>query len=524
MSYFKYIYLFGFLPIILIIYNLIPNKGRKYFLLFVNLAFYYFIGHKLIIYLLLTILSVYLSGRLMTKYDGQEEELLKKLKDKKLVNAKIKKKRKLVLVLCILLNVGFLFAFKYLNFFSINANLLFKALHINMTISVPKILAPIGISFYTLSALSYVIDIYNRKIEASKNIVKVALFVSFFTQIIEGPFTRFSDTADDLYEAKRTSYEGLCSGYERILYGLFKKKVIADRANIIVDMMFTNYANYSGASVFLGVIGYVIVLYMEFSGTMDVVLGTGELFGVKLPENFRQPFFSKNISEFWTRWHISLGAWFRDYIYYPLSLSKPLKKLTIKARKVLGNHYGPLISGSIALLAVWFLNGLWHGAGYTFLFFGMYHFVLIVIGNFMTPLIVKVCEKLHINRENIFYRILQSIKLTFFVIIGELFFRANTMKDGIAMFTRIFTKFNLKETNFLGLGLDIYDYIVLFISIAFIFVIGLLKEKGMDVRKELNSKKTWIKWSILYILILAIVIFGAYGPGYVPVDPIYADF
>ena len=523
MSYLTYKYLFGILPFLLIVYNLLP-KGRKYFLLLANILFYLYIGKKLIIFLLLTILSVYLSGRLMNKYNGQSDELLKKYKDKKIVSAKIKKKRKIVLLLCILFNVGFLFAFKYLNFFTVNLNLLFEILHINTTIVAPKLLAPIGISFYTLTALSYVIDVYNNKIEASNNIVKVALFVSFFTQIIEGPFTRFSETADSLFEGKRTSYKSLCFGYERIIYGLFKKKVIADRANIVVDMIFNNYANYSGASVLMGVIGYVIVLYMEFSGTMDVVMGTGELFGVKLPENFRQPFFSKNISEFWTRWHISLGAWFRDYIYYPLSLSKPLKKLTIKARKVVGNHYGPLISGSIALFAVWFLNGLWHGAGYTFLFFGMYHFVLIVLGNFASPLIIKICEKLHINRENIVYRIIQSLKLTFLVIIGELFFRANTMTDAFAMFTRIFSKFNLKGTNFLGLGLDIYDYIVLFISLIFIFIIGLLKEKGVDVREKLDGKKTWAKWAILYIFILAIIIFGAYGPGYVPVDPIYADF
>ncbi len=524
MSYFKYIYLFGFLPIILIIYNLIPNKGRKYFLLFVNLAFYYFIGHKLIIYLLLTILSVYLSGRLMTKYDGQEEELLKKLKDKKLVNAKIKKKRKLVLLLCILFNVGFLFSFKYLNFFSINANLLFKALHINMTISVPKILAPIGISFYTLSALSYVIDIYNRKIEASKNIVKVALFVSFFTQIIEGPFTRFSDTADDLYEAKRTSYEGLCSGYERILYGLFKKKVIADRANILVDMMFTNYANYSGASVFLGVIGYVIVLYMEFSGTMDVVLGTGELFGVKLPENFRQPFFSKNITDFWSRWHISLGHWFKDFIFYPVSLSKPLKKLNTKIREHVKGRLGPLVCGGIALFCVWSLNGLWHGAGWTFIFYGMYHFTLILLGNIFEPIIASICTKLKINRENKFYVYLRIFKTWIFIFLGELFFRAPTMKVGIGMTKRIFSFKGLQSHELLNLGLDLKDYTILFIAIIILFVIGILREKNINIREEISKKHIVIRWLIYYILIFSIIIFGAYGKGYIPVDPIYADF
>ena len=154
----------------------------------------------------------------------------------------------------------------------------------------------------------------------------------------------------------------------------------------------------------------------------------------------------------------------------------------------------------------------------------MYHFVLIATGNFMNPIIIKICNYLHINRENIFYRVFQSIKLTCLVIIGELFFRANTLKDAFAMFSRIFTKFNLTNTNFLEIGLDVYDYVILLLSLLFLFVIGLMKEKGINVREKLNSKKTWIKWTILYLFILIIIIFGAYGPGYVPVDPIYADF
>ncbi len=523
MSYFTSYYLFIALPIILILYNLIP-KGRKYFLLFVNLAFYYFMGEKLIIYLLLTVLSVYLSGILMNKIEGQKESLSKTIDDKKLVSKKIKRRKKLVLLACLLINVGFLVYFKYLKFFSLNFNLLMKAFGSNYQMIIPKIIAPIGISFYTLMAISYLLDVYNNKIEGSKSFVKVALYLTFFTQIIEGPMARFSDTADSLYEARRTTYKDLCFGYQRILYGFFKKKVIADRINILVDCIFTNYSQYNGASVFLGVVGYVILLYMEFSGTMDIVLGTGELFGVSIPENFRQPFFAKNISEFWTRWHISLGAWFRDYIYYPLSLSKPLKKLTVKMRKFLGNHYGPLISGSIALLVVWFLNGLWHGAGYTFLFFGMYHFFFIVLGNFMGPVVIKVCEKLHINRENIVYRVLQSVKMSFFVVIGELFFRANTMKDAFAMFNKIFTKFKFRNPELLSLGLDVQDYIILIIALIFVFIMSLLKEKGINVREKLSTKKVWVRWAILYAVILAVIIFGAYGPGYIPVDPIYADF
>ena len=266
---------------------------------------------------------------------------------------------------------------------------------------------------------------------------------------------------------------------------------------------------------------------MEFSGTMDVVIGTGEIFGVNIPENFKQPFFSKNITEFWSRWHLSLGHWFKDYIFYPVSLSKPLKKITNSLRKRFGAHYGSLISGAIAFFCVWFLNGLWHGAGYPFLFFGMYHFFMILMGNIFEPTIIKICKKLHIERKNIFYRIFQSVKMTILVFIGELFFRAPTMKVAFAMLNRIFTKVSIssiKHGEILTLGLDIKDYIVLIISIIFIFVIGLLKEKGHNIREEVSNKNIFIRWILYYAFILIIIVFGAYGIGYVPVDPIYADF
>ena len=524
MSYLKATFLFAILPAIIVIYNIVPKK-RQYVLLLANLAFYFLLGKFRLIYLLVSIVLVYFSARIMDKYESEKEKLLKKKDaDKKLINNSIKKKKKLILVLCILSNVALLIVFKYLGFFTLNINLLFDLFNINYELKVMKFIAPVGISFYTLSALSYVIDVYNCKIKSTKSIAKVALFLSFFPQIMEGPITRFSDTADDLFAGKKVSYENLALGYQRIMYGFFKKKLIADRLNTLVNTVFSNYASYNGFTIFMGAVGYTVMLYMEFSGTMDVVVGTGQIFGINVPENFRQPFFSKNISEFWTRWHISLGAWFKDYIYYPISLSKPLKKLTLKLRKGLGNHYGPLVSGSIALFVVWFLNGLWHGAGYTFLFFGMYHFVMIVGGNFLGPLFVKLCSLLHINRENIVYRVLQSVKMTLFVFIGEMFFRADTVTQGIEMFKGIVTRFKFSGSELLNLGLDIYDYIVIIAAIIFVFIISLLKEKGVDVRERLNKKKTFIKWAILYAFILSIFIFGAYGPGYEPVDPIYADF
>ncbi len=526
MSYFSLYFTFLFLPIVILIYNLVPRKIRRYILLIANVVFYYIISGKLIVFFVVSILSIYGGGLLLDYIDKcKEKALTAEGIDKKQIKLKYKRIQRIVLIITILFNLSFLFFFKYLTFFSINANRLLRKLRFHHRFKIIKHLAPIGISFYTLSAMSYLFDIYNGKIKADHNIIRFSLFLSFFPTIVEGPIVRYTDTAESLYAGTKPTYDGFCQGYVRILYGYFKKIIIADRLNILVKIIFNNYLQYSGLSIVGGIISYTILLYMEFSGTMDVVIGAASIFGVKVPENFKQPFFAKTIQEFWMRWHISLGLWFKDYIFYPVSLSKPIKKLTSKSRKVFGNHYGALITGLIALFMVWSLNGLWHGAGYTFLFYGMYHFVLISLGSLFQPLIIKICTKLKINRENWLYKTLQNIKLIILVLIGEMFFRAPTVTAGFQMLKRIFTNFlTFKSKEFFSLGLDIKDYIIVLIALIVVLVISILKEKGYEVRELIKKQNIFVRWSIYYLLILAIIIFGAYGPGYVPVDPIYADF
>lgn len=526
MTYFNLTYVFLYLPLVIILYNLTPKRLRFIVLLLANITFFMILSKHLIIYLILSIFSVYLCGLELSRIDSYKEKALESAtEDKKVIKQKFKNKKKIVLIFCILFNLSFLFFFKYMNFFKLNTNLILDLFNINFDFQIIKYIAPIGISFYTLSALAYILDIYNGKIEADKNFFKVALYLSFFPQIMEGPIVRYSETSESLYEGKSVTYESICNGYIRIFYGFFKKMIIADRLNIVVKLIFNNYTNYSGVAILLGVISYTVMLYMEFSGTMDVILGTGDIFNTKIPENFRQPFFAKNISEFWSRWHISLGAWFKDYIFYPVSLSRPMKKLTVTARKKLGNHFGPLISGAVALISVWLLNGLWHGAGWTFIFYGIYMFTLILLGNIFEPLVKKICAFLHINRENIFYRVLQSIKMTLLVFIGELFFRAPTLKIGFGMLKKIFTNFKLNSNNeLLNLGLDYADYFIIIVGIIVVFIISLLKEKKINIRESISKKNVTVRWIIYISLILAIIVFGAYGPGYIPVDPIYADF
>lgn len=528
MSYFHPVFALVFLPILVLIYNLIPKKFRPLLLLIASFGFFFVVSKKLIVFLMLSILSIYFIALFLNKLDNKRDSLLQDENiDKKSIKAKYKKYKKVILFLGIIFNVSFLFIFKYLGFFSSSANTLLNIFNINYQFKIMKFIAPIGISFYTLQALSYIIDVYNEKIEADKNFFRVALFLSFFPQIMEGPIARYSDTAKALYETSRVTYYNFCLGFQRIFYGFLKKYIIADRLNVVVKTIFESYTSYSGIPIILGIISYTVMLYMEFSGTMDVVIGCGEIFNVKIPENFRQPFFAKNISEFWTRWHISLGTWFKDYIFYPISLSKPMKKLTIRMRKILGNHWGALVSGSVALFTVWALNGLWHGAGWTFLFFGLYQFILILMGSIFEPLVQKICNFLKINRQNFFYRIFQSVKMTIFVFIGELFFRAPTLGVAFGMLKRLVTNFNIHAvTNgeLLKLGLDVYDYLILVVFLIVVFVISILKEKNINIREEVSKKNIFIRWTIYYALILSIILFGAYGSGYIPVDPIYADF
>lgn len=517
-NFYNYLFL---LP--LMFYNLFSKKARPVFLLIISFLFFYVLSSKLIVCLFITILSVYLGSIRISKIEDEKKKALENADDRKLVKEEYKKRKKHVLVIIVLINVLFLFLFKYLKFFTANTNDILKLFHINYQFKLFKIIAPIGISFYTLQALSYIFDVYNGKIEAEKNILKVALFVSFFPQIMEGPIARYTDTSE-LYEGKKITYANFIYGLEKIGYGLFKKIVIADRLNMLVEEVFKNYTLYNGLTVFIGAIGYTIMLYMEFSSSIDIVIGIGEMLDIKIPENFRQPFFSKDISEFWTRWHITLGAWLRDYIYYPVSLSKKMRNLTSKMRNKLGNHFGPLISSIMALFVVWLLNGLWHGAGWTFILFGMYHFVLISCGKLFEPLVIKICNLLKINRENIFYRIFQSIKVFILVVFGEMIFRADSISAVKCMTNKIFTNFSLNIKEIAHLKLDACDYIVVLIGLIIVFIVGVLKEKNINIREKINKQNTFIKWVIFYILIFTIFIFGAYGAGYEPISPIYADF
>jgi len=529
MTYTDSAFLFLLFPMALVMYNILPKKCRGTILLLFSYAFFFIISRKLIVYIFASTFIIWLYSfivkKIQKKRDGELEGCKKE--DKKTIKEKYKKKQKIFLIIAILINLGLLVVLKYSGFIGNNINILLRNFDIHHRIRPWHLALPIGISFYTLQTISYVTDVHKGVVKPDTNIGRLALFLAFFPQIMEGPICRYSETAEKLWNGERTTYEGLTFGLQRVVFGLAKKMIIADRLDILVNEIFSNYSGLDGGMVAVGMILYTWQLYMDFSGVMDIAIGIGQVFNVKMPENFKQPFFSKSISDFWTRWHITLGAWMRDYIYYPVSMSNISKKMTTKLRKKIGNYYGPLITSTVALFLVWLANGFWHGSAWSFIFYGMYHFTLIMLGRLFDPLSKKILGKLHIDAKKCWYKVFQTIRTIILVFIGELFFRANGLKAGFEMFKIMITKFSFKaiaDGELLNLGLDSKDLIIVLIFTILMIIVSILKEKGFNIRELIANRNIALRWTIYIVLILSVIIFGAYGVGYVPVDPMYANY
>lgn len=528
-SYCSLLYLGIFLPAVVLCYAVLPQRHRWKVLLAASYVFFWMVSGKLIVFLLVSSFSLHHFGLWLSAVQDERNRMLAAADkaERKAIKATFQRRLRRILLFALLLHIGTLLTLKYAAFFSVNLNRLLDALRLPLSLPIPAFVLPIGISFYTLQAAAYLIDVYRGAIRADRNLGRLMLFLGFFPQIMEGPICRYGQTALPLWEGRPLTWHNLTFGMQRISFGMMKKIVIADRLNILIKNVFSTPTAFDGGVTALAMVCYTCQLYMEFSGTMDVVIGSAEIFGLRLPENFRQPFFSTSIQEFWMRWHITLGAWFKDYIFYPLSMSGPLKKLTSAARRRLGSHFGPLLAGSFALLAVWLCNGLWHGAGWQYIFFGLYHFALILCGSLAAPLSRRVADTLHINRDTIPYRVFCIVRTALLVCVGELFFRAEGLRAGLSMFRRMITDFSLRSFTdgaFLGLGMDGHDFFITAVAVLLVFAVGALRERGIPIRETIARQHIAIRWSVYYAAILFVVIFGAYGVGYVPVDPIYAAF
>lgn len=509
MGYNELPYLALFLPAALAAYQLTPSAYRKYVLLVFSWLYFFLCSHLLLIYLVGVSLAVYLLGRAMGRTDRRSF------------------RRKLFCGAGIAALFGGLLYVKYTNFFIRILNGIGSRSGLWGGIPAKKILVPVGISFFTLEAVSYLLEVCWGRAEAERDFCRVALFLGFFPQTLEGPIARYQDTAMQLTKGEGIRLENLRDGAVRIFWGLFKKMLVADRLNTAVGTIFNNYTQYHGAMTAISGVLYALQLYMEFSGVMDIVNGSAQMFGITLPENFRQPFFSQTAAEFWRRWHITLGVWCKTYLFYPVTTSGLTMRWNRYARKKWGKYAARIGISALALTPVWLFNGLWHGPQWNYIFYGIYYLVILLLGEILAPARQAFYAATGFHEDSAFWKLFRILRTWVIIFIGEMFFRANGLRAGLFMFRSMFREFRLRslwDGSLLALGLDRWDYAVIVLGTAAVFVYDLLKEKNRPLWEIISTKKTPVRWTFAYCLIFAVIIFGAYGSGYQKVDLIYAGF
>lgn len=529
MAYHTPLYLLIFLPLVLIAYQLTPPKKRWVILLTASYIFFYSFSGKLVLVLIGTTLFIHYIGLWLFQLQEERRSMLAQAEshEKNTLRKLYKKRERHVLtggILSLLAVLGYL---KYSNFFLTNVNMIWEHFGWNDLFSPAKLILPIGISFYTLQAISYIVDVYWEKIPVQKHLGNLALYLAFFPQLMEGPISVYHQTSDQLFKGESIRWDNLRAGIIRILWGLFKKIVIADRLNAFVGNVFDNHHQYSGAIIVLAAVAYTIQLYMEFSGCMDIVLGSGRLFGITLPENFRQPFASKNAAEFWRRWHITLGIWLKTYVFYPVSTSQFVKKWNKFGKKHLNRYVTRLGVTAISLFPVWFINGIWHGASWNYIFFGLYYFVILLAGTAFEPVREKLLLLLHIDEDALPWHALQVVKTWGIIVIGELIFRASGMKSALEMIVSVFQNpafYKLWDGSVFQLGLDVGDFQAIVFGVGIVAIIGHVRERNLIAETTLKKCPDAAFWALCLCLSLSIIILGAYGYGYQQVDLIYAGF
>jgi len=402
--------------------------------------------------------------------------------------------RKGLLLISLIINLGFLAYFKYFNFFIDSFAELLNQLGFQSNRSSLNIILPVGISFYTFQALSYTIDVYRKKIEPTKDIISFLSFVAFFPQLIAGPIERASHLLPQFYKRRNFDYVIIADGLRQILWGLFKKIVIADRLAILVNTVYGNPENFDGITLIIATVFFSIQIYCDFSGYSDIAIGVAKLFGIDLRANFNFPYLSKSITEFWKRWHISLSTWFRDYLYIPLGGNKVSK-----------------IRNVFNLFIVFIISGFWHGANYTFIIWGAIHGLLLVIEKFTFKKQHEDDEKLSIS--NIFRMLITYLIVTF----AWIFFRANNLSDAIYVVKNIFN-FNLDNLSIFYesgstvklFGMNTLDFYLslFFIIILFIFEIN---SRQTNVWAKVKSYSIYTRWTCYTLFTIVILWFGKFG-------------
>ena len=525
-----------------LVYFVLPFKKYRWtVLLAASIFFYCTWSYQLGAFMLFTTLSTYLIALWLSKASAKSKAVLKAHKsewsrdDKKKYKNKTKVRMRLIMTLALLLNFGILAFLKYYNFFAGSLNDILGAFSLDFSAPSLKLILPLGISFYTFQSMGYIVDVYREKTEAQKNPLKLLLFVSFFPQIIQGPISIYDQLAVQLFEGHDFDFTRFKHGCELIMWGFFKKLVIADRAVIPITAVTAEFNKFGGTTLTFTILLYALQLYADFSGGIDISRGVAQIFGVDMIDNFKRPYFSRSINEYWRRWHISLGAWLKNYLFYPVAMSNAFitasKKMkgTRFGKTAAGAHISKVLPTSVASLIVFLVVGIWHGASWKYVAFGAWNGLIIMVSILLEPLFISAKDKLHIKDTNIPFILFQMFRTFLIVLVGYVFDVAPSFSQAMRTFWLFFTNQNFKlgYSQISDLGLGKTDYLVVLIGGLIIFIASVIQERakdGLDIRHMLDKKPFILRFALLFVCLISIVVFGIYGSGYSAADFVYAQF
>ncbi len=469
-----------FFPLVVAVYFLLPRRYRWALLLAASYYFYMCWKAEYVILIIVSTLIDYFAALRMSRLSE-------------------KSKKKKYLLLSLLVNLGLLFSFKYFNFFNDSLRQAFH--HFNLFYDVPafNVLLPVGISFYTFQTLSYTIDVYHGKTPVEKHLGVFAVYVSFFPQLVAGPIERSGRLLPQFFQKHDFSYERVTAGLKLMLWGYFKKIVIADRLAVLVDSVYNDPSGYRGAPLLVATFFFAIQIYCDFSGYSDIAIGSARVMGFELMENFRRPYFSRSIGEFWKRWHISLSTWFRDYLYIPLGGNRVLKWRW---------YYN--------LMVTFLVSGLWHGANWTFLLWGGLHGSYLVASHIFKPVRERLLGWLRINPRFPLYQGMRVLITFCLVCLAWVLFRANSLSDAWFIISHIFldAKMYADPGNlglaFRGMGLKSIDLIHSFVFIGILLVYDLISSRR-DFWELVRARPVWIRWAVYYAILILILFYSPYN-------------
>lgn len=445
----------------------IRPQYRWIVLLFSSIVFYCTFEWRALLFVLLSSLTVFVSAKCIE------------------LNADNKKKKKIILISTLCLNFGILAFVKY--------------------VSVPIVI--LGISFYTFQIIGYLLDIYWGRDNAEQNYFKLLLFTVYFPQMIQGPISRHKVLASQ-FEDVKFEFNNIKYGTQLMVWGFFKKIVIADTIATAANEVLHNPGKYTGYTVIIGILAYCAELYGDFSGGIDIVRGCSQVLGVHLTDNFKRPFFSQSIAEFWRRWHITLGTWMKDYVFYPMALSKSMNKLGKKCQKLFGRVVGRKIPMAIENIVVFLIVGIWHGASMHFVVYGLYNGLIIAFSTICEPLYDKFYLAIHIDKKSVFVRIFRTIRTFILVNIGWYFDDVSSLRDSIILIKSTFLNNTTHFDNSIYLGLFKYQYMYVVIGCIILLAVSIAQERGIEVRKKIDSFPFVFKMTIWLILIMLIPLMG----------------